>query len=80
MRIIRGIVVGIVLSAQALAVDLNSLSNTDAVSGLKDALTQGSAVAVSKLGVENGFLGNDKVEIPLPDLQAHGECFFACCA
>jgi len=80
MRIIRGIVVGIVLSAQALAVDLNSLSNTDAVSGLKDALTQGSAVAVSKLGVENGFLGNDKVEIALPDLQAHGECFFACCA
>ena len=80
MRIIRVICRGFVLSAKALAIDLNSLSNPDAVSALKDALTQGSTVAVSKLGVENGFLGNDKVEIPLPDLQAHGECFFACCA
>jgi hypothetical protein len=51
----------------ALALDLGSLSNADAVSGLKDALTQGSAVAINKLGVENGFLGNDKVKIPLPD-------------
>ena len=39
----------------------------DAVSGLKDALIQGSATAIGKLGVENGFLGNDKVKIPLPD-------------
>jgi len=56
-----------VISCQALALDLGSLSNADAVSGLKDALTQGSVAAVSKLGVENGFLGNDKVRIPLPD-------------
>ena len=34
---------------------------------MKDALTQGSTVAVTKLGAENGFLGNDKVRIPLPD-------------
>jgi hypothetical protein len=46
---------------------LGSLSNADAGSGLKDALTQGTAVAVSRLGAENGFLGNDKVRIPLPD-------------
>jgi hypothetical protein len=58
---------GLIISAQALAVDLGSLSNADAVGGLKDALTQGTAAAVSKLGVENGFLGNDKVRIPLPD-------------
>jgi hypothetical protein len=67
MRVISGFVAAFVLSAQALALDLGSLSNADAVSGLKDALTQGSAAAVSKLGVENGFLGNDKVKIPLPD-------------
>ena len=67
MRIIAGSFVGMVISFQALALDLGSLSNADAVSGLKDALTQGSAAAVSKLGVENGFLGNDKVKIPLPD-------------
>jgi hypothetical protein len=67
MRVIAGLVAGIVVSCQVLALDLGSLSNADAASGLKDALTQGSAVAVSKLGVENGFLGNDKVRIPLPD-------------
>jgi hypothetical protein len=67
MHVLAAFVAGIVVSAQALALDLGSLSNADAVSGLKDALTQGSAAAVSKLGVENGFLGNDKVKIPLPD-------------
>jgi len=67
MRMVRGLLVGIAISTQALALDLGTLSNADAVSGLKDALTQGSAAAVSKLGVENGFLGNDKVRIPLPD-------------
>jgi hypothetical protein len=67
MRAITGFLAGMAISIQALALDLGSLSNADAVSGLKDALTQGSAAAVSKLGVENGFLGNDKVRIPLPD-------------
>jgi Protein of unknown function (DUF4197) len=66
MHVISGFLIGIVLITQALALDLGSLSNADAVGGLKDALTQGSA-AVSQLGVENGFLGNDKVKIPLPD-------------
>ncbi len=67
MRVIAGFIAGIAISTQALALDLSSLSNADAVSGLKDALSQGSVAAVSKLGVENGFLGNDKVRIPLPD-------------
>jgi len=67
MRVIGGFLVGIVISTQALALDLGNLSNADAVRGLKDALSQGSTAAVSKLGVENGFLGNDKVKIPLPD-------------
>jgi hypothetical protein len=34
---------------------------------LKEALTQASGTAVARLGVENGFLGNDRVRIPLPD-------------
>jgi hypothetical protein len=67
MRAIAGFVFGVLISGQSLALDLGSLSNADAVSGLKDALTQGSVAAVAKLGVENGFLGNDKVRIPLPD-------------
>ncbi len=67
MRVIAGLITWLVISFQALALDLGSLSNADAGSGLKDALTQGTAVAVSRLGAENGFLGNDKVRIPLPD-------------
>lgn len=46
---------------------LESLSNADSVGGLKDALTQGAARAVSQLGAADGFLGNSSVRIPLPD-------------
>lgn len=67
MQIITSFLMGLFISMPAFALDLGSLSNADAVGGLKDALTQGASVAVSKLGVENGFLGNDKVKIPLPD-------------
>lgn len=56
----------VVSTAPALAAGLDSLSNADAASGLKQALTEGSAAAVAKLGVENGYLGNPKVKIPLP--------------
>jgi len=67
MRIILGLLVWLIVSAPSFALGLEDLSNRDAVSGLKDALTQGSAAAIGKLGVENGFLGNEAVKIPLPD-------------
>jgi hypothetical protein len=51
---------------QAWGAGLQDLTNRDAVSGLKDALSQGAAAAIGKLGVENGFLGNERVRIPLP--------------
>jgi hypothetical protein len=38
MRAITGFLAGIFISTQALALDLGSLSNADAVGGLKDAL------------------------------------------
>jgi uncharacterized protein DUF4197 len=67
MRVILGLVIWLIINVPSFALGLADLSNTDAVSGLKDALMQGSAAAVGKLGVENGFLGNEKVKIPLPD-------------
>jgi hypothetical protein len=67
MRVLTGLIAWLLISFQVLALDLGSLSNADTGSGLKDALTQGTANAVSRLGAENGFLGNDKVRIPLPD-------------
>lgn len=53
-------------NAPASAAALNSFSNKDQIGSLKQALTQGAETAVSNLGKENGYLGNDKVRIPLP--------------
>jgi len=64
---IVGILAALVICAQAHAESLASLSNKDAVGGLKDALIQASDKAVSQLGAADGFLGNPQVKIPLPD-------------
>ena len=66
MRHILGFFVCLVINSPAFAAGLDSISNTDANSGLKQALTDGSAAAVAMLGKENGFFGNPKVKIPLP--------------
>jgi hypothetical protein len=55
----------VVISGPAAA-SLDRISNADQVSGLKQALSDGSIAAVAKLGVQNGFLSNPKVKIPLP--------------
>jgi hypothetical protein len=44
-----------------------SLSNTEMVAGLKEALSEGTQFAVDSLGKEGGFLDNSKVKIPMPD-------------
>jgi hypothetical protein len=46
---------------------LSKFSNTDQVASLRQALTQGAEVAVKNLAKENGYLGNDKVRITLPE-------------
>ncbi|MBS1140817.1 MAG: hypothetical protein H6R13_2270 [Proteobacteria bacterium] len=50
--------------AQAGALD--AISSGDASAGVKEALAKGADYAVSSLGKNGGFLGNDKVKIPLP--------------
>lgn len=67
MKTVTAFLAWLVVSFTALAIGIEELSNKDAVSGLKDALTQGVSSAVGKLGVQDGFLGNDAVRIPLPD-------------
>jgi hypothetical protein len=64
---ILGAFAGLVICARAAGLTLGEISNQDAVQGLKDALIQGSGKAVSQLSLPNGFLGNPKVKIPLPD-------------
>lgn len=46
---------------------LQNISDSDAVAGLKEALTQGAGHAVGLLGKPDGFLGDARVKIPLPD-------------
>ncbi len=53
-------------SASASALSVNDLTNAQATQGLKLALEKGAIAAVGLLGLPNGFLGNDKVRIPLP--------------
>jgi len=61
-------------SQTANSAGLLGISNADQVGSLKQALTQGAETAVAGLAKENGFLGNDKVRIPLPDsLQKAGK-------
>ena len=52
--------------AQAHALSLGDLTNAEASQGLKTALEKGALAAVDLLGKTDGFLGNDKVRIPLP--------------
>jgi len=66
MMQLLGLLLGTIIASAAAAADLSSMSNTDATNGLKQALTDGSAAAVSKLGTAGGFLDNPKVKIPLP--------------
>jgi Protein of unknown function (DUF4197) len=50
----------------AHALTLADLSNSQASQGLKAALEKGAVAAVKSLGQTDGFLGNEKVRIPLP--------------
>jgi Protein of unknown function (DUF4197) len=54
------------LVGNAAAATIADLSNAEAVRGLKQALNDGSAAAVARLGVENGYFANPNVKIPLP--------------
>jgi hypothetical protein len=54
-------------SRPAAALSLADLTQKDASAGVKAALEKGASVAVSLLGREDGFWGNDNVRIHLPD-------------
>ncbi len=54
-------------AAQASALGVADLSNKDTVAGLKEALSKGAEFAVGQLGKINGFMGDARVKIPLPE-------------
>jgi hypothetical protein len=44
-----------------------SLTNTDVINGLKEALTKGASLTSDKLSVANGFFGDAALKILMPD-------------
>jgi hypothetical protein len=67
MRILCTLAIALACVGPAQALSLADISNKDASGGLKEALTQGAGKAVANLGKQDGFLGNPKVKIPLPE-------------
>jgi hypothetical protein len=55
------------------AAQLGALTDGDATAGLKGALEAGAASAVKLLGRQDGFWGNDRLRIPLPDWLRRSE-------
>ena len=56
-----------------VAAQLENITNREAVSALKTALEKGSRAAVDQLGRENGFFGDIRVKIPLPESLKRAE-------
>jgi hypothetical protein len=61
-----GVAAGIAITASAHALTLSDLTNKETVTALREALIQGASHAADNLGKVDGFLGNPKVKIPLP--------------
>ena len=55
------------LALPGYAADISDISNSEATSGLKEALIVGAGKAINNLGSTDGFFGNPLVKIPLPD-------------
>jgi hypothetical protein len=64
---IATIVFGLAFSTQAATLGVDDLSSTDTASGLRETLSRGAEMAVSQLGKPNGFMGDARVKIPLPE-------------
>ncbi len=67
MRLHPLLLLALLVTTPVFALGIADLTNKDTIAGLKQALTDGSAAAIGKLGAENGFFSNAKVKIPLPE-------------
>jgi hypothetical protein len=71
MRLVS-LMIGLVLAAPAWA-QLENITDREAINALKSALDRGARAAVAQLGRENGFLGDARVKIPLPESLRRAE-------
>ena len=61
------VIVTLLAWSQPASAQLDRISNKEAVAALKAALDKGARQAVSSLGRTDGFLGDPRVKIPLPE-------------
>lgn len=73
LRTVCGLFFGVFFVAQVHAVSLADFSDSQASDGLRQTLIQSGTEAVLALGKTDGFMGNAKVKIPLPDTLARAE-------
>jgi hypothetical protein len=73
LRFLPVLVIPLAAPLRALALSLSDLTQKETAGGLKEALGQGAEKAVELLGRKDGFLGNAKVKIPLPDALRKAE-------
>ena len=66
------IALAFLVSGSAVA-QLEKITKQDATAALKAALEKGSTAAVANLGKVDGFLGNPRVKIPLPESAQRAE-------
>lgn len=71
MRILT-LIAALVMATPAAA-QLEDITNREAINALKGALQRGAQAAVERLGRENGFYGDPRVRIPLPDSLRRAE-------
>jgi Protein of unknown function (DUF4197) len=72
-RILVTAAAAVMLFAAPAMGQLERITNRDAIAGLKAALEKGSQAAVSTLGRTDGFFGDPRVRIPLPDSLTRAE-------
>ena len=70
----RAVLAALLLIGSGAAIaQLERITSSEATSALKTALEKGSQAAVAALGRTDGFLGNPKVRIPLPESAQRAE-------
>ncbi|WP_341676887.1 DUF4197 domain-containing protein [Niveibacterium sp. SC-1] len=71
-RIVVGLT-GLVMAGSALAAGLDTFSQRDMSTALKQVLDQGASAAVAQLGASGGFLDNPALRIRLPERVQQAE-------
>ena len=66
-RIVAGLAAALVTWGAPAIAQLERLTQREALSGLKTALERGATSAVAQLGKADGFFGNPRVRIPIPE-------------